>query len=150
MEVKLNLEQEQFRSLLEIVYLGNWMINSIRTPAIAEYAELSEMFFAAAKNFELDELARHLPKSDTWHASQAMHDSVEHFVSEYEDEVFWTELVDSLATRDLDRMLGEDTVDDLDDDEYDLKRRKFEKKYWDEFTENGVDNLFLKDLNKEE
>jgi hypothetical protein len=145
MEVKLNLDQEQFRTLLEIVYLGNWMVNSIRTPVLQEHDDMTRMFFAAAQNFGLDELATHHAKSDTWRPSEAMHDAVEQFISDYEQEVFWSELVDALSARDLDGTMGEDMVDSLDDDEYDLKRRGFEKKYWDEFNENGVDRLFIKE-----
>ena len=45
--MELNLSREQYEKLLELVYLGNWLINAYRTDDYLEdYAEVVSLVFS--------------------------------------------------------------------------------------------------------
>ncbi|MBE6973817.1 MAG: hypothetical protein E7440_08155, partial [Ruminococcaceae bacterium] len=47
--MKLELTQKQFRRLLDMVYIGNWILNSTRgEERFADYDEVESLLFARA------------------------------------------------------------------------------------------------------
>ena len=145
MEIKLNLAPEQFRSLLDLVYLGNWMINSIRMERTEEHEQIMQMFFSAARSNGYEDLIEYDPEEGDYHANLRMHDSVEPFITAYEEDVYWNELVETLAERDLYDLLGDEAADNLDLTELLEQRSPFEEIYRKEFERNGIDHLYLRE-----
>ena len=100
MEIKLT--EKQFRRLLDLVYIGNWVLNSTRgDDRIREYDQVESLVFShclqngMAKLTELYE--GELIPSRAF-ADGGIHDAIE----QYEDTVFYEILAEELALRDLD------------------------------------------------
>ncbi len=67
---------------------------------------------------------------------------------DFEINTFWEQLIDRLAIRDLFNQYGEDTVKQMDEKEFFLKRSQFREKYEDEFEKNGLQNIFFSGILK--
>jgi hypothetical protein len=62
---------------------------------------------------------------------------------EFREESFWEELVIRLADRDLIRSIGLRAWEKLNELERRARTSEIEKRYWDEFTKNGIDRVAL-------
>ena len=145
MEIKLT--KEQYENLLKLVYLGNWMVNAIRSGAegdeqIEKYNEIEQYIFSFAKEtglekYEFDEkYNRFFPTADFEEDPE-----IEKYLQDYNDEIFWQELADKLGTRDFIREYGEEVIEKMDQEERFIKLQEFIIKYGEEFEENGIENL---------
>ena len=130
--MNIELTDKEFRRLLDLVYIGNWILNSTREKdRFEDYDILQEKLFAqCAKNGMNTLISRwqgHIFPSPAYE-NGGIHEAI----ADYEDAVFFDILAEELARRDL----GEDC-----DDLAALTARMDE--YMDEFEANGVENLTL-------
>ncbi|MGQ9801718.1 MAG: hypothetical protein ACUVRL_08660 [Candidatus Saccharicenans sp.] len=137
MELKLN--KEQYEKLLELVYLGNWMVNAYRTDDyLEEYSEVVSNIFSRAEEAGLegksvkDETeAKYLPSYD-------FEESMQDFISDYDGFCFWEELINRLAERDALKEFGSTPLDKIDLEEFLNKKSAYLRKYEQEVEENGI------------
>ena len=130
--MNIELTDKEFRRLLDLVYIGNWILNSTREKdRFEDYDILQEKLFAlCARNGMSALISRwqgHIFPSQAYE-NGGIHEAI----ADYEDAVFFDILAEELARRDL----GEDC-----DDLAALTSRMDE--YMDEFEANGVENLTL-------
>ena len=130
--MNIELTDKEFRRLLDLVYIGNWILNSTREKdRFEDYDILQEKLFAqCAKNGMNALISRwqgHIFPSPAYE-NGGIHEAI----ADYEDAVFFDILAEELARRDL----GEDC-----DDLAALTARMDE--YMEEFEANGVENLTL-------
>lgn len=142
--VQLNLTKEQYKTLVEMTYLGHWMINAIRVKTIKKYDDMEQLVFSFAKQAGLQDcidydakLKMHFPLRDF------EENVVLPFKEEYDDYTFWEELSERLAERDMVAEHGEAAFLKMPRDERFEALDKVVRKYEDEFTENGIENLIL-------
>ena len=125
--------EKEFRRLLDLVYVGDWILNSARgDDRFEDYDDLQEKLFALCPQVGMRSLM------DMWqgHAypSRAYEEGgIHEAIADYEDAVFFDILAEELARRDME---GEG-VDA--DDENELLTRMDE--YYSEFEQHGIDNL---------
>lgn len=62
---------------------------------------------------------------------------------EFRNESFWDELAIRLADRDLVKAIGQKQWDALSEDQRRERAKDIERRYWDEFTKRGVDNIIM-------
>ncbi len=131
--MKLELTDRQFRLLLDMAYIGNWVLNSTRgEDRIVEYDEVeSRLFFECVRN-GMDSLAEF--RDGTVQPSRAFAaGGIHEAIMDYEDAVFFDILAEELARRD---MQAEGVSQD---DMTALEERMNE--YTEEFERNGMDHL---------
>ena len=130
--MQLELSKKEFRRLLDLVYIGNWILNSTRgDDRIADYDQVESKLFALCRENGMPSLVERWNGEDV--PSRAFSDGgIHEAIADYEDTVFYEILAEELARRDL----GEDC-----DDLAALTARMDE--YMDEFEANGVENLTL-------
>lgn len=131
--MNIELSDKEFRRLLDLVYIGNWILNSTRgEDRFEDYDLLQEKLFAlCAKNG-----MRQLAESYMGHyfPSKAYEEGgIHEAIADYEDAVFFDILAEELARRDM----SEENVSP--DDIGELTARMDD--YMDEFEKNGIDNL---------
>jgi hypothetical protein len=140
--MQITLTKEQYEKLMELVYLGNWLVNSYRADERIEvYDRTAEhvLSFAPSAGFqdrvEFDEFeGRYFP-------SQKFDEVLKPLIDDYDDDVFWNVLIDRLAERDLLRAQGEETVEKMDWEEYSRNVEPYIKKYEKEIDDSGVEHL---------
>lgn len=130
--MQFELTEKQYRRLLDMVYIGNWILNSARgQDRFSDYDEVESLLFSKSFSTGMKDLA------ELWHGEAVpsrafVTGGIHEAIADYEDAVFFDILAEELARRDL----GEDC-----DDLAALTSRMDE--YMDEFEANGVENLTL-------
>ena len=133
--MNIELSQKQFRRLLDLVYTGNWILNSIRGgERFKDYDEVESLIFSyCAKNGmkSLSEESEGEIVPSRLYADGGIHEAI----SDYEDTVFFEILAEELARRDMDR-------EPVDSDDFNELADRIDE-YISEFENNGMDNILL-------
>ena len=99
--MNIELSDKEFRRLLDMVYIGNWILNSARgEDRFEDYDQLQEKMFSLAPQHGMNSLVQR------WYGhifpSQAYEDGgIHEAIADYEDAVFFNILAEELARRDL-------------------------------------------------
>lgn len=131
--MNIELTDREYRRLLDMVYIGNWILNSTRgDDRFEDYDLLQEKLFSLCPANGM----RSLVQSWQGHIfpSRAYEDGgIHEAIADYEDAVFYSILAEELARRDL----GLESSDPEDFSE--LSRRMEE--YLCEFEKNGLNTV---------
>ena len=131
--MNIDLTDKEFRRLLYMVYIGNWILKSTRgDDRFEDYELLQEKLFALCPSSGMRSLVQ------SWHGhifpSRAYEDGgIHEAIADYEDAVFYNILAEELARRDL----GLEATDPEDFTE--LSNRMEE--YLAEFDRNGLNAI---------
>lgn len=133
--MELELSKKEFRRLLDLVYIGNWILNSTRgNDRIPDYDRLESKLFAQCRQVGMDALVEVWQGEDV--PSRAFSEGgIHEAIMDYEDTVFFEILAEELARRDMEyqpvsRENYEELVSRMDD-------------YIAEFEAHGTDNLVI-------
>ena len=131
--MNIELTEKEFRRLLDMVYIGNWILNSCRENDRFEvYDDLEEKLFALCREHGMSALVQRWEGHDD--PSQAFAEGgIHEAIADYEDAVFYDILAEELARRDMHL----ESISQNDDEE--LSSRMEE--YFDEFEKNGIENV---------
>lgn len=135
--MQIELTNKEFRRLLDMVYIGNWILNSTRgDDRFQDYDDLESKLFALARNHGMGVLAEDW--NDTVIPSQAYQQGgIQEVIALYEDNVFYEILAEELSRRDM-------GYADINADNYDEIVNRMSQ-YMQEFQVSGVDRLILED-----
>ena len=131
--MNIELTEKEFRRLLDMVYIGNWILNSTRgDDRFEDYDLLQEKLFALCAKHGMRSLI------ESWHGhifpSKAYADGgIHEAIADYEDAVFFNIPAEELARRDL------GLVETDPEDFTELNDRMEE--YLDEFDKNGLNDI---------
>ncbi|HJA63301.1 MAG TPA: hypothetical protein H9719_04115 [Candidatus Intestinimonas stercoravium] len=129
----LELSRKQFRRLLDMVYIGNWILNSTRgEDRIPDYDEVESLLFAKAREEGMGILAEDY-QGEVIPSRAFAEGGIHEAIMDYEDNVFFDILAEDLARRDMDDV-------PIDDSNYDELASRIEA-YISEFERNGTDNI---------
>ncbi len=135
----LKLTPKEYLKLIELAYLGEWMINAHHDPEVQDdsASQVLQRLLAAGPPAEAsrDEETGQYYLSTEW--IDRVYDT---YILDYDDHVFWDELTERLAGRDLARQRGID-VEEIDRDENLSELRPLEEKYRDELETYGIERL---------
>lgn len=112
--MQIDLTKKEFRRLLDLVYIGNWILNSARgDDRIADYDDLESKLFGLCRGTPMNALVE--PWNGTWVPSQAFADGgIHEAIADYEDTVFFDILAEELARRDMEYApISKDNYDEL-------------------------------------
>ncbi len=135
--MQIELSAKEFRRLLDLVYIGNWILNATRgEDRFADYDDLESKLFGLCQNTPMQVLA------ETWEGtvipSKAYEEGgIHEAIAYYEDNVFYEILAEELSRRDMDYV-------DITGENYAEITARMES-YMREFQRSGVDRLVLED-----
>ena len=128
--MQINLTAKEFRRLLDLVYIGNWVLNSTRgEDRFQDYDDLESKIFALSP--ALSELWEGTVVPSRAYAEGGIHEAIAY----YEDNIFYEILAEELSRRDMD-------YPEIDHSNYDEIIGRMEQ-YMAEFQSSGVDHLVL-------
>jgi hypothetical protein len=145
--MKINFTKKQFKDLIKMVYIGNWVINAVRggegdKKRIEKYEILENYVFSFAKDFGLENLVEYdekykkfFPTDELWEGE------ARELIDYYDEDIFWEELIHRMAERDFFREYGWDKISKMKLEERIRKDHPFLEKYYDEIGNNGIENL---------
>ena len=100
--MNLELSQKQFRRLLDLVYIGNWILNSTRgDQRFTDYDEVESLLFGKAALEGMPSLAE-LYQGEIVPSRAFVECGIHEAIMEYENNVFFDILAEDLARRDMD------------------------------------------------
>lgn len=145
----LDLTPAQYETLLKLVYLGEWMANGIRVDEERDERvhQAAQHFYSYADEAGSQSLVEYDKKYRQYFPTGALDEDPEvmRFREEYDDEVFWDELIEKLSMRDFIGRYGEQRWFSSGMNEASDLQGSFIKKYIDEFEANGIENLVLRE-----
>ena len=123
------------RMLLDMVYIGNWVLNSTRgEDRFREYDDLESKLFALCRGQGMEVLAQDW--EGTVVPSQAYAEGgIHEAIAYYEDNIFYEILAEELSRRDMD-------YPEITDDNYAEILGRMDH-YMTEFQHSGLDHLVL-------
>ena len=135
--MQIDLTIKEFRHLLDMVYIGNWVLNSTRgDDRFADYDDLESKLFQLCRSHKMGVL------TEDWNGipvpSKAyVHGGIHEAIAFYEDNVFYEILAEELSRRDM-------SYPEITDDNYEEIISRMDR-YMREFQISGVDHLVLEE-----
>ena len=131
----IDLSKKEFRLLLDLAYIGNWVLNSTRGEArFAPYDDLESKLFGLCREQGMDILVEKWNGLDI--PSKAYCDGgIHEAIAFYEDNIFYEILAEELSRRDMEYpQISEENYDEI------VVRMN---QYMNEFQASGLDHLVL-------
>ncbi len=135
--MQIELSKKEFRSLLDLVYIGNWVLNSTRgNDRFQVYDDLETKLFSLCRTNGMKVLVEEWEGVDV--PSRAYADGgIHEAIAFYEDNVFYEILAEELSRRDMDYA-------EITDDNYEEIMGRMNR-YMDEFQLSGLEHLKLEE-----
>ena len=135
--MQIDLTPMEFRRLLDLVYMGNWVLNSTRgNDRFQDYDNVESKLFGLCRGTKLRALTEDwnsIPIPSKAYAEGGIHEAI----GLYEDTIFYEILAEELSRRDM-------SYPEITDDNYAEIIGRMED-YMQEFQASGVDHLILED-----
>lgn len=135
--MQIELSKKEFRSLLDLVYIGNWVLNSTRgNDRFQVYDDLETKLFSLCRTNGMKVLVEEWEGVDV--PSRAYADGgIHEAIAFYEDNVFYEILAEELSRRDMDYA-------EITDENYEEIMGRMNR-YMDEFQLSGLEHLKLEE-----
>ena len=135
--MQIELTSKEFRTLLDMVYIGNWVLNSTRgEDRFQIYDDMESKLFSLAREQGMNVLAQDWEGTvvpSKAYAEGGIHEAIAY----YEDNVFYQILAEELSRRDM-------NYPEITDENYAEIVGRMER-YMSEFEISGVDRLILEE-----
>lgn len=135
--MQIELSKKEFRSLLDLVYIGNWVLNSTRgNDRFQVYDDLESKLFSLCRTNGMKVLVEEWEGVDV--PSRAYADGgIHEAIAFYEDNIFYEILAEELSRRDM-------SYPEITEDNYDEIIGRMNS-YMTEFQASGLDHLVLEE-----
>ena len=131
--MQIELTNKEFRRLLDLVYIGNWVLNSTRGyDRFADYDNLESKIFALSPALSEPWNGTIVPSRA--YAEGGIHEAIAY----YEDNVFYEILAEELSRRDM-------NYPEINEENYDEIIGRMQQ-YLEVFQISGVDRLVLDEI----
>lgn len=134
--MQIELTNKEFRRLLDLVYIGNWVLNSTRSEndRFHDYDHVESKLFGQCVGTGMQALVEGW--NGTLVPSRAFAEGgIHEAIAYYEDNIFFQILAEELSRRDMDYA-------DITPENYDEILQRMDR-YMEEFEASGVDHLVL-------
>ncbi|KUO96447.1 hypothetical protein [Ferroacidibacillus organovorans] len=140
--MKLELSEEQYKRMLSLVFLGEWVVNgaSENSEMYKDLIETADALYAMASECGADDLVQYCDGCGGHHPTPLLEEALTPIIDAYDEETFWDVLSHHLAYRDtlVQSASGEEITKEQ---EMRLWRRK--EQYEQEFQRHGLDHVRL-------
>jgi hypothetical protein len=132
--------EQQYRALLNIVHLGEWMANANRSDeGIQEITAIEQHVYSFAADFGMDDLVT--LEGSLYVPTKELEDPLFPIIDAYDDEGFWDKLIEVLSARDLAAEHGVPGMQKLNREQLAEQMDERASVYEEEFEEYGVERL---------
>ena len=136
--MELELTRRQFRRLLDMVYIGNWVLNSTRgEDRFRDYDEVESLLFDRAAREGMSTLAETY-EGEVIPSRAFAEGGIHEAIMDYENNVFFEILAEDLARRDMDDV-------PIEESNYEELASRIDA-YIDEFEAHGTDNITVENI----
>ena len=133
--MKIELTELEFRRLLDMAYIGNWVLNSTRgADRFNDYDKVESLLFSYCPSqgmHTLTEFVKDVARPSDAFEQGGIHEAI----ADYEDSIFFEILAEELARRDMD-------FEPISSENFGELTNRIDE-YIAEFEQNGIDNISL-------
>lgn len=146
--MRIELSKEEYFKLFELIYIGEWVLNCRNVGEnedTKEYTEAMGKYLSYAKEFGFEDFVDEY--SSGFEPSRKFEDEsrAHTFLNQYDNDVFWDELIERLAKRDVVKKHGKQSITRIYKDENLFNElQEVKKEYSKEFSKNGLKELKIK------
>lgn len=135
--MQIDLTKQEFRLLLDLAYIGNWVLNSTRgDDRFTPYDDLESKLFGLCRDQGMKVLVEKWEGTDV--PSKAYCEGgIHEAIAFYEDNIFYQILAEELSRRDM-------QYPEINDENYDEIVVRMDR-YMREFQNSGLDHLVLEE-----
>lgn len=142
--MNISLTAEQYKVLLLMTYLGNWMVNSHQVEREETFEEVASHVYSHAESAGVTGLVERDPDDGRYYPSRELEELAAERLDAYDNETFWAELIERLSERDLVAKHGRSACEKMTIEERFSNVEEFETRYDEEFEKYGVERLTIK------
>ncbi len=148
--MKIELTENEYRLLLDFVFMANWMTNSHHASGrsdVEEYDMLLQKLYSFAGEMGCKELVHADRETNKYSPTRHYEETTRAFelIEEYDEDTFWDALISRLAERDVYEQVDEGRCETMGIEEYWERSEPIEDAYYQEFRRNALDRLRLVD-----
>ncbi len=148
--MEIDFKKDEYLTLLEIVELAMWVLfafKNLKEPGLEKYQKLEQKIFSYAKKMGYDHFITFDKKYHKYFWTQTYEEQTPcyEYIDEFENEVFWDELIERLVQRDLVNQEGIESLRKMSIEERFQKEEPIRQKYIDEFTANGFAQIQIQE-----
>ena len=150
LSVQIELTKNEYRLLLDYVFMANWVINSHHEGGrngVEDYDMLLQKLYSFAGEMDCGELVHADRETNEYSPTRFYEESTRalELIEEYDDDTFWDALITRLAERDLHENVEENRRDVMGIEEYRERSEPIEEAYFKEFHRHALDRLRVVD-----
>ena len=150
--MKINFTKKEYRLLLDLVSLGEWVITATDvdiTPEKEKYEEIIQKIYSHAKDFGFENLIEYDEEIEEYIETREFDESEkDEYLRDFEENNFWEELIHRLAERDFIRKNGIQNIEKMPFELQIKDIHEIETKYSEEFSTFGLENIEIKKHNQ--
>lgn len=135
------LSETEYRHLIMLAYLGEWMVNAVRKEPDPLYEDTANKIYEAARGTPLESLIAFDEPLGVWGPADHLDRDAHALIDEYDETTFWEELTARLTERDLIERFGERTYKSMRPQAREREVSAQAKLYTKEFETDGLDRL---------
>ncbi len=148
--MQIDFSKEEYSTFLEILEIAHWVLFAHRTDEPEDrkrYQDFEQKIFSYADVMGFDDLIKYNEEFERYFPTRE-HDEnspARPVIDEFENETFWSELIEQLAERDMLQALGDKKILKMTSEERFRAHYGFEEKYGKEFEEHGIERLEIRE-----
>ena len=143
--MKIHFTKKEYRLLLDMLYIADWVMNShqlINERSHKEHEDLYNKIKSYYREMEAEDLIEYSKETDSFYETREHEEkTLEEFITPYDEDIFWEELVDRLAKRDVFRKIGIEKYNKMELIERIKTMSEATEQYENEFEEHGLDRV---------
>jgi hypothetical protein len=146
--MKMNLTKKEYRLLLDLVYIGDWVMHAHEeeeSEDTEDYRMLIQKIYGLAKEMGFDSLVESDSERNEYFPTRQYEETsrVFEFIEAYEDMSFWDELTQRLVDRDVQEEVGGERRERMSPEDYYTLAGPIAARYEREFSASGIANMRL-------
>lgn len=146
--MKILFTKSEYRTLFDMIYIAEWMLTAFERPtepALQPYAHLAQKIYSHAQEMGWESLVDASASDNEYVPSETYEKKggIQQMIDAYDEEIFWDELADRLAERDVYHTLTEEQRARLSNEAYDKLASPIVDRYNREFAAHGIQRLTI-------
>ena len=148
--MEISFSRAEYRTLLEVFQVMAWVLYAYKEeedPDTKKYRVLEQKVFSFAEEAGFADLIEYAPDFEKFFPTRKFDEDSPalEYIEDYNDDMFWDELAERLAYRDVIEIYGEGQFEDMPSLERYAKIDRLREAYMDEFVDNGLERLRLEE-----
>ena len=146
--MKINFTKSEYRILLDVIYMANWILHAHDTEDRSdtqEYSDLFQKLMSYAKDIGCKDLVEFDEQQKNYAESYIFEEKSPalEYIDKFENDSFWSELISRLAQRDALIELKANNPQDVESEDLFTATSKAEEKWSKEFEAFGLSRIRL-------